>query len=213
MTLSVAVFCASRPGHDPAHMETAWQTGALLAKNGYQVIYGGGPKGLMGQVARAALEHGGRVTGYTPEIFRASAEASPEGAEVNIVPTMDIRKNLLIQKSDAILNLSGGLGTIEEASQAIIGNYLHMAQNGEQTIRPVMIMTQSQTMKYLMKAYHASVVEGLSDPSVLQTLIDVQSPEEVIERMNFWRDNGFPKMNLHNPPEMKVRRPGVRQPM
>jgi predicted Rossmann-fold nucleotide-binding protein len=45
-----------------------------LAESGIGLIYGGGSLGLMGEVAKATLEAGGRVTGVIPT-FWCSASA------------------------------------------------------------------------------------------------------------------------------------------
>ncbi|MFC7543598.1 hypothetical protein ACFQU2_34880 [Siccirubricoccus deserti] len=63
---SVAVFCGSRSGTDPAHAEAARALGAGLATRGMTLVYGGGGIGLMGEVAKAALDAGGRVRGVIP---------------------------------------------------------------------------------------------------------------------------------------------------
>ena len=64
---SVCVYCGSRPGVDPAYAQTASEVGRWIAKRGGQLVYGGGHNGLMGIVADAALEAGGRVVGVIPQ--------------------------------------------------------------------------------------------------------------------------------------------------
>src|ERR1700739_1013936 len=63
---SVCVFCGSAPGSDPRFLRAAHATGALLARRGLALVYGGGRVGMMGELADAALEAGGRVTGVIP---------------------------------------------------------------------------------------------------------------------------------------------------
>ncbi len=58
---AVTVFCGSKPGADPEYMKAAQDLGAQLAKNSISLIYGGGNKGMMGAVANACLDAGGRV--------------------------------------------------------------------------------------------------------------------------------------------------------
>src|SRR5205085_3745522 len=60
---AVAVYCGSSSGIDERHRATAASLGAALARNGIELVYGGGHVGLMGVLADAALSNGGRVTG------------------------------------------------------------------------------------------------------------------------------------------------------
>ena len=52
---SVAVFCGSRFGTDPAYEAAAVEVGRTLAERGITLVYGGGRVGLMGAVADAAV--------------------------------------------------------------------------------------------------------------------------------------------------------------
>ena len=67
----ICVYCGSGPGTDPAFVAGARAFGAILAENGIELIYGGGNVGMMGELARAVLKHGGRTTGIIPEFLMA----------------------------------------------------------------------------------------------------------------------------------------------
>ena len=64
---SVAVFCGSRVGTDPAHAAAAWELGAAIGQRGWRLVYGGGDVGLMGVTARSALAAGAAVLGIIPQ--------------------------------------------------------------------------------------------------------------------------------------------------
>lgn len=116
---SVAVFCGTRPGHDPAHAEAARQLGAGLARAGLTLIYGGGGIGLMGLVAEAALGAGGRVRGVIPEFLTRVERPYPALTELEITSSMHTRKTRMFELSDAFITLSGGLGTMDETVEII----------------------------------------------------------------------------------------------
>ena len=63
--LAVAVFCGSRPGHDPAHAAVAQDLGTAVGEMGWRLVYGGGDVGLMGVTARAALPPVPRCSGIS----------------------------------------------------------------------------------------------------------------------------------------------------
>jgi uncharacterized protein (TIGR00730 family) len=111
---SVCVYCGSGLGRDPRHAEAAAAFGADLARNGVGLVYGGGGLGLMGTVARAVIENGGRVTGIIPQ-FLVDREKMLESAQEHIV-TQDMheRKKLMFERADAFVAFPGGVGTLEE---------------------------------------------------------------------------------------------------
>src|SRR5437764_13261011 len=111
---SVTVFCASSIGHDPAYAAAARAFGALLAREGIALVYGGGHVGLMGQLADAALEAGGHVTGVIPRALWDREVGRRALTELHVVETMHERKALMASLADAFVALPGGLGTLEE---------------------------------------------------------------------------------------------------
>ncbi|MCL3818728.1 TIGR00730 family Rossman fold protein [Aeromicrobium wangtongii] len=114
---AVAVFCGSSFGRDPAYAEAARLTGRTLAERGIDVVYGGGHVGLMGLVADAALEAGGRVIGVIPRQLD-DRELSHRGVtELHVVESMHERKQLMADLSDAFIALPGGAGTLEEIAE------------------------------------------------------------------------------------------------
>ena len=110
----VCVYCGSGAGQNPAFAEAAHQLGQSLAAADVGLIYGGGDLGLMGIVARAALEHGGHVTGIMPDFLHDRERLLMDVHELVVVETMHERKHLMFEKSDAFVALPGGLGTLEE---------------------------------------------------------------------------------------------------
>lgn len=114
---SIAVFCGSRFGDDPSYADLARATGRTLAEQGTTVVYGGGHVGLMGAVADAALEVGGRVIGVIPQAL-ADREVEHRGlTELHVVGDKHERKALMAQLSDAFIALPGGVGTLEEITE------------------------------------------------------------------------------------------------
>ena len=113
-TFSVAVFCGSRHGGDPAHRELTAAFGAALAKRRWRLIYGGGDVGLMGTLATAAIEAGGEVTGVIPRRLLAREVGKRDVTELVVTETMAERKERMITAAHAFVALPGGLGTLDE---------------------------------------------------------------------------------------------------
>ena len=111
---SICVFCGSAPGNDPAFHAEAVIAGALIARQGLTLVYGGGKVGLMGAVADAALAAGGKVVGVMPADL-VNQEIGHEGlSELKIVNSMHERKWAMAELADGFLCLPGGPGTFEE---------------------------------------------------------------------------------------------------
>lgn len=111
---SICVFCGSRDGTRQAYTEAARATGRELARRGITLVYGGGNVGLMGVLADAALEEGGRVVGVIPRALLPFEVGHLGLSELRVVETMHERKAMMVEMSDAFLALPGGIGTLEE---------------------------------------------------------------------------------------------------
>ena len=111
---TVCVFCGSRSGSDPAFAQAAAAIGPAFARRGWGLVYGGGNSGLMGAVARGALEAGCRVTGVQPRFLDLVEPPTPGLTEFIVTDSMHVRKQLMYEKSDGFLILPGALGTFDE---------------------------------------------------------------------------------------------------
>ncbi len=116
---SICVFCGSSVGREPFFLEVARNLGALLAKKDIHLVYGGANVGLMGTVANACLQHGGKVTGVMPKKLAQMEVAHDELTELKIVNTMHERKALMSELSDGFITLPGGIGTLEETFEML----------------------------------------------------------------------------------------------
>ena len=110
----ICVYCGSSPGTDPGFVDAARSFGAILAKNGIGLIYGGGTVGMMGTLAQSVLDHGGTATGVIPK-FLMTRERPAQGVN-NLIVTDDMheRKRTMFEMADAFVALPGGIGTLEE---------------------------------------------------------------------------------------------------
>ncbi len=114
MLRSVTVFCGSNHGFDSIHTAAARELGALLARSGVSIVYGGGSVGLMGELADAALTAGGEVIGIIPRALWEREVGHRALSKLHVVDTMHARKEMMASLADAFIALPGGLGTLEE---------------------------------------------------------------------------------------------------
>jgi uncharacterized protein (TIGR00730 family) len=114
METNICIYCGSLAGIHPEYALAAKKVGRSLARHAVGLVYGGGRVGLMGVVADAVLEQGGKVIGVIPEAL-ASREIAHNGlTELHVVADMHERKALMARRSNAFLTLPGGIGTLEE---------------------------------------------------------------------------------------------------
>lgn len=122
---SVAVFCAASENIAPGYFEAAASVGRMLGHIGATLVYGGARFGLMEAVAKGAKEAGARVVGVVPEILEQRGRVSALIDEKIPCRNLSDRKDIMLAKSDVLVALPGGVGTLDEifhvAAAATIG--------------------------------------------------------------------------------------------
>lgn len=116
---SVAIFCGSKPGFDPAFVSQAESVGSYLAHNNIALVYGGANSGLMGAVATSALRNGGEVIGVMPTALERSERIHTELSTLIKVDNLQQRKAKMAELSEGFIALPGGTGTLDEMFEMI----------------------------------------------------------------------------------------------
>ena len=111
---SLCVYCGSRPGRLETYTQTAKAVGEWIGRHQGQLVYGGGNSGLMGIVAAATQQAGGKVVGIIPHALAEKELARDDCDEFYLVDNMHQRKHMMAERADAFLALPGGIGTFEE---------------------------------------------------------------------------------------------------
>jgi uncharacterized protein (TIGR00730 family) len=120
----ICVYCGSGSGQDRSYAAAARQLGKALATSGIGLVYGGGSLGLMGEVARATLRHGGHVTGIIPRFLVNRERMLTEVQELIQTDDMHQRKMAMFAHADAFVALPGGIGTLEELVEQLTWSQL-----------------------------------------------------------------------------------------
>jgi hypothetical protein len=123
---SVCVYCGSSDFVAEVFKDAARRTGALLAAKGYDIVYGGGRVGLMGIVADAGLKGGAKVVGIIPDHIKRYEVDHTGLTELIVVESMHIRKQMMVERSDAFVILPGGIGTLDEMFEIITWRQLRL---------------------------------------------------------------------------------------
>jgi hypothetical protein len=174
---SLCVYCGSSNQVDPAHLEGARGLGALAARRGVEIVFGGGHVGLMGALADGALAAGGRVTGIIPEHLRA-LEVGHEGvSEMIVVDSMHTRKRRMFERSDAFCILPGGLGTLDETFEIITWKQLSLHD------KPIVLVNLAGYWDPLLKMFEHQIEAGYLRPRHSRLFHVVERIESVFDAL------------------------------
>jgi uncharacterized protein (TIGR00730 family) len=172
---SLCVYCGSSSGTDPVHAETARSLGAAMAEADIRLVFGGGNRGLMGEVANAVLDAGGHVVGVIPRnLFRV--EVAHRGVtELIEVDSMHERKLVMFDAADAFVALPGGFGTLEELAEVIT-----WAQIGTHT-KPIGVLDPTGYWSPLFAFLDGAVREGFVKDANRNLIVRSESPAQLLD--------------------------------
>ena len=173
----ISIFGSARSHPDDAAYQAAEKRAGLLAGKGYGIITGGGP-GIMEAANKGATEAGGVSVGLHIHL------PHEQGCNPYVTTRCDfryffIRKFMFVKYAMAYVVMPGGMGTIDELSEAFV-----LAQTGR--IRPFpIILYDSRYWQGLLDWLRTSMVErGYISSEEISRLITVcDTPEQVVDHL------------------------------
>lgn len=177
MKLSVCVYCGSRHGAKPAYQAAAQALGRAIGSRGWQLVYGGGKVGLMGEVADAVLAAGGRVVGVIPETLKKREVGHAGLHELHVVQTMHERKQMMAERADLFIALPGGIGTLEELYEVWTWRQLGYHD------KPIGLLNTEGYYDALLRFMAHTVAEGFLSVEQQQVLKVGEQPEALLDAL------------------------------
>ena len=174
---SVCVYAASSEAVGEGHRRVAAELGRAIAREGWDLVYGGGSVGLMGVLAREALAAGAHVTGVIPHRLARREIVFTEVTELIQTQTMRERKQIMDERSDAFVVLPGGIGTLEELLEI-----LTLKQLGYHD-RAVVILDSCGYWDPLLTQFDRMITDRLAYPGLVtlwQVTSDVEGTVEAL---------------------------------
>ncbi|MBA9088312.1 hypothetical protein FHR92_004808 [Fontibacillus solani] len=180
---SIAVFCGSSEGASEVYKENAMMLGRELAKRNITLIYGGASVGLMGAVADAVLDAGGKAIGVIPHFLDSREIAHKNLTELIVVESMHERKSKMADLSDGFLALPGGPGTMEEYFEiftwAQLG--LHSKPCGLLNINHyydplISLFDRMLGERFMQEKYRSMIVTDTTPQGILEQFSNYKSP-------------------------------------
>jgi len=160
------------------HAQAARQTGLLIGQRGWQLVYGGGKAGLMGIVANAVLEAGGRVVGVIPRKLMDREVGHEALSEMHIVDTMHQRKQMMAERAHAFLALPGGIGTLEELFE--VWTWRQIGYHDQ----PIGLLNVNGFYDGLLGFLEHTVQSGFLDRKQMEGLHVDTEPEQLLNRLS-----------------------------
>jgi cytokinin riboside 5'-monophosphate phosphoribohydrolase len=172
--MNICVYCSSSNAVADIYFDSAKKLGNLIGENGHSLIYGGANVGLMEQVAVAVKAFNGKITGIIPQKIHDKQLSSNHPDELIITPTMDERKALMRELSDAFIALPGGFGTLEEILEVITLKQLDYHR------KPIVFINVNGFFNDLFSQFEKSYSESFAKENYRKLYTSVDSSEEAI---------------------------------
>lgn len=193
--LNIGVMCGSSNACPKKYLELAYEVGQLLGRNNKRVVYGGGAKGLMSQVANGALEVGAEVHGYIPEFMIEVEWQHKALTKLFITKSMSERKTLMMQNSDATLFLPGGCGTMEEFFEWLSSKRLGRHKG------PLIIYNFEKYYDPLIELLHKMEKEKFHNPEHTEMWTECNRLEDlidIIDQTPHWAEDAIKHASVKN---------------
>jgi len=175
--MTVCVFASSSSRIDPKYVQAAADLGSLFARSNMNVIYGGGGIGLMGALADAVIENGGSITGVIPSFMNDEGWGHPRVNNMIVTTDMGDRKKNMFARADAVVALPGGIGTLEELTEAITLKQLGLFRG------PVVILNTLSFYKSLIDFLEHMVSGNFLRSEHKDMWVIADTPEEVLNAL------------------------------
>ena len=174
---AICVYCGSSFGNNILYKEKAEALGKILADNNISLIFGGSHLGLMGSIADSVLNKGGKVIGVIPEYLHNKGISHNNLTERHVVRNMNIRKEMMIELSDAFIAMPGGYGTLDEITEVLSLNQLSMID------KPCALFNINNYYDDYIKQLNHSVKEKLLRPEHRDMLLVEEDEFRLLDKI------------------------------
>jgi len=181
-TMKISVFAASSSKIPEKYFKVARDLGKAIALSGNELVFGAGGIGLMGAMADEALKNKGRVTGVIPRFMVENGWGHASINQTIVTEDMNSRKKKIFEISDAVIALPGGVGTLEELTEAITLKQLSLFKG------PVVIINTDGFYTTLLKYFDELVEQNFMRVEHKHMWDIASEPEEAIKLVQNYND-------------------------
>jgi uncharacterized protein (TIGR00730 family) len=174
---AICVFCGANFNGDTLLKQAVELLADVMVSKDITLVYGGGNVGVMGLLADAVMDRGGKVIGIIPQ-FLMDKEVGHKGiTELRIVENMHQRKQLMNDLCDGIIMLPGGFGTLEEFFEVL--TWLQLGLHNH----PVGILNINGFYDMLLKQMDVMVEQRYLKPANRKLVLASVAPIELVNLM------------------------------
>jgi len=184
---SIAVFCGSSEGNDTDVLDQASNLGKTMAIKDIRLVYGAAKIGVMGKVAEAALNDGGKVVGVIPEFLKMKEVVHLGLTELISTQNMHERKLKMNELADAFIALPGGFGTLEELFEIITWAQLGLHQ------KPIGLLNVNGFYNDLFELLENMVRKGFLKMSNYEMLLVDTTIDGLLQKLTDYKPIPVPK--------------------
>lgn len=173
----VCIFCSSSAEVSDAIKASGSSFARLLAEHKFALLYGGTICGLMKIVADAHKKAGGKLIGVIPEYMIEKGIKHPDLDEMHSVADLRPRKQVMLDKSDYIVALPGGIGTYDEFFDLLTMKQLKRHDkpmfllNIDNYFAPLMALMHHGIAQKTIRADHLDLFKVADTPEQLMKMI------------------------------------------
>lgn len=171
---NICVFCSTNEV-DKKYIEVTKQLGLLIAKNSFNLVWGGGNLGLMKEIASSVQENGGKIFGVTIEFLKGHRRMNAD--EMTITKDFSERKRLLLKKADAVILLPGGVGSLDEITEVI------ELKKHDFHFKPVVVLNTAKFYEGLKIQLQRMEKDGFLTKTLEKFLFFAATPKEAIDHI------------------------------
>ena len=179
--LNICVYGASSALLKDIYYEKTEELGRAMGKRGHGLVFGGGATGMMGAAARGVAAEKGYILGIAPRFFDQPGVLYEKCTEFIFTENMRERKKLLEEKSDATIVTPGGIGTYEEFFE------IFTLKSLKRIDRPIVLYNIDGYYNKMKALLEYTAEEKFMDPSVLDLVVFLDEPEEVLDYLENYR--------------------------
>lgn len=181
----ICVYCSASADLAPVYTEAAVALGKAMGERGDTLVYGGASKGLMGAIAQAAHEAGGRVVGIIPKALLTVEFAFEHADDLIITEDLRERKASMEARADAFIALPGGIGTLEEVFEIMTLRALNL------TPKPLILLNTENFYDPLMELLQRMLSGGFIRRPISEVFYLAPDVPSALDHI----DSAFPPTN------------------
>jgi uncharacterized protein (TIGR00730 family) len=172
--MNIGVFCSQYEVAEKYKKATE-ELGKLIAADGHTLVWGGADEGLMGLIAHTVKDYGAKIVGVMREALQNKALQGAD--EMHVVPNAYEMNMGIINRSDVIMVLVGGIGTLNEVTEII-----RMNKNGQHAKKVIFINTDGFYDGF-MEQMQRMAGEGFVRPDVVDSVSFFDTPAKAMAHL------------------------------